>query len=125
MNERLLSLDDSQLKRLAELVAETLVAATPQTERLVDVAGVAKYLSVEPAWVYAHADELGARRLGSGARPRLRFSLHEVDDRLMSRAADGKQQASQPASEARSLRRRRRMENGADLLPIRGSRAAA
>jgi hypothetical protein len=49
---------------------------------LVDVAAVAAYLDVECSWVYEHADEIGFRRLGSGPKARLRFSLAEVDERL-------------------------------------------
>ena len=33
-------------------------------------------------WVYDHADYLGAKRLGAGKRPRLRFDPTEVADRL-------------------------------------------
>jgi hypothetical protein len=44
--------------------------ALPQ---LLDAAAVARMLGVTRGWVYEHAGELGATRLGSGARPRLRF----------------------------------------------------
>jgi hypothetical protein len=44
-------------------------------------AKVAEYLNVDRAFVYENADELGARRLGSGPRARLRFPLEEVDSR--------------------------------------------
>jgi hypothetical protein len=46
---------------------------------LVDAQAVADYLAVDRGWVYAHAGELGARRLGEGPKARLRFSLDEVD----------------------------------------------
>jgi hypothetical protein len=37
----------------------------------------AAYLAVEESYVYEQAAELGARRLGLGPKPRLRFSLAE------------------------------------------------
>jgi hypothetical protein len=49
---------------------------------LVDVRELATYLSVEPSWVYEHAAELGARRLGTRPKARRRFDLAEVDERL-------------------------------------------
>src|SRR5215467_10832803 len=82
MTEQFVTLDEGQLERLAELVAVKFGALPFHEEQLVEVGTVARYLGVDPAWVYAHADELGARRLGSGARPRLRFSLQEVSARL-------------------------------------------
>jgi hypothetical protein len=44
--------------------------ALPQ---LLDAAAVARMLGVTRGWVYEHAAELGAIRLGAGSRPRLRF----------------------------------------------------
>jgi len=43
--------------------------------RLVDAAALAGVLGVDRSWVYAHRDELGAVRLGSGSKPRLRFDV--------------------------------------------------
>jgi len=49
--------------------------------RLVDAATLARMLGVKRDWVYAHAGQLGAVRLG-GPRGRLRFDLATLDDRL-------------------------------------------
>ena len=88
---------------------------------LVDVATVAKYLAVTPGWVYEHADELGARRLGSGPRARLRFSLAEIDERLSTCPPGRKSVGPEAAPEKASTpRRRRRIGTNVDLLPIRG-----
>ena len=38
--------------------------------------------AIDRAWVYAHADELGALRLGTGSRPRLRFDPAIVREAL-------------------------------------------
>ena len=45
-------------------------------------AQVAQWCGVDRSWVYAHADELGAARLGEGERPRLRFDPSEVSARI-------------------------------------------
>jgi len=49
---------------------------------MVDAAVVAEFLSVDRSYVYEHASKLGALRLGSGPRARLRFDLDEVRRRL-------------------------------------------
>jgi hypothetical protein len=126
MTEQFVTLDEGQLERLAELVAVKFGALPFHEEQLVDVGTVARYLGVDPAWVYAHADELGARRLGSGARPRLRFSLQEVSARLTQRSpvTDPKLSAEAPRSRSRP-KRQSRTESDVDLLPIRDRRSAA
>lgn len=89
---------------------------------LVDAAAVAEYLGVAREWVYEHAAELGARRLGTGPRARLRFSLDEVDAAL---TCSGSRESEQAASRAvEPIRRRRRAEGlgtGVELLPVRGA----
>jgi predicted DNA-binding transcriptional regulator AlpA len=101
-------------------------AASPRSlararEGLVDAATVAEYLGVERSWVYEHADELGARRLGFGPRARLRFSLADVDAALTGCTSGRGSNVPEAASPAGS-RRRRRSATGTsgDLLPIRG-----
>ena len=72
-------LDEGQLEQLAELVAESLGR---RSSRLVTAREVAEHMSVDESYVYEHAVELGARRLGAGPKARLRFTLVEVDARL-------------------------------------------
>lgn len=51
----------------------------PQTTKvLLDVSELAARLGLRPSWVYAHADELGAYRLGKY----LRFDWQRVTERL-------------------------------------------
>jgi hypothetical protein len=50
---------------------------------MVTAAEVARWCGVERSWVYAHAEELGARKIGTGERPRLRFDLAEVSERIV------------------------------------------
>jgi len=63
--------------RVAELLAATLgpqqPAAPASPGRLLSAAEVSEWWGVERAWVYEHAEQLGAIRLGAGQRPRLRF----------------------------------------------------
>jgi hypothetical protein len=88
--------------------------APPQPgTRLVTAAEVAEWCGVERSWVYAHAEQLGARKIGTGERPRLRFDLEEVSERIA--ALNGPQPGCGSRSTAnaadprkRSLSRRRR-----------------
>jgi hypothetical protein len=88
--------------------------------RLVTVAELATYLQVEASYVYSHADELGAMRLGGGPKARLRFDLDEVKRRI---SCEGGREPTRrdAASQAVSRRRRRRsLGTSVPLLPIRG-----
>jgi hypothetical protein len=63
--------------RVAELLASELRSQQPAAPaspgRLLSAAEVSEWWGVERAWVYEHAEQLGAIRLGAGQRPRLRF----------------------------------------------------
>jgi hypothetical protein len=72
-------LDPGEAERIAALVADAVRRDPPA--RFLDAAATARMLSVERDWVYEHAEELGAVRLG-GPRGRLRFDRHEVRERL-------------------------------------------
>ena len=118
------SYDDDALDRLADLLAERLAlrlsGLTPvRAEPLVDAAEIARLHGKTRSWVYAHAAELGAVRLGSGPRPRLAFSPTRVAERL--EKVD--QPATAPLPEAPQRRRRRqragRTASGALLLHVR------
>ena len=94
---------------------------------LVDAAAVAEYLAVERSWVYEHAAELNARRLGSGPKARLRFSLEDVDRALTTcYTSKGSETPVSPAPvRIRSGRRTTSLATGLVLLPIRGDRGAS
>jgi hypothetical protein len=90
--------------------------------RLLTPAELAVFLAVERSYVYAHAEELGAFRLGSGPRARLRFDRDEVLRRT-SCSVSRESSAADPASSAIGRRgRRRRTGTDVELLPIRGRR---
>lgn len=67
----------------AYVVVGTAEPARPAASAgLVDAAGLATYLGVSREWVYDHAEQLGARKLGDGPRPRLRFDIADAVRRL-------------------------------------------
>jgi hypothetical protein len=91
------ALDPDDIERIAQRVAELLAndhwmsraharAGAPEAVRLVDAATVARTLGVTRDWVYLHANELGAIRLG-GKRGRLRFDLQKIGDQDPDQAA--------------------------------------
>src|SRR4051794_13923976 len=81
--------DDDALDQLADLIADRLAArlgglnpGPDRPEALVDAAEIARLHGKTRSWVYEHAGELGAVRLGSGPRPRLGFSPARVAEQL-------------------------------------------
>ena len=68
-------------QRVAELVGAVAEGSGGRRERIT-AEEVSRWWGVGRRWVYDHADELGARRLGSGRRPRLRFDPDEVAESL-------------------------------------------
>ncbi|MFN8131642.1 MAG: helix-turn-helix domain-containing protein [Solirubrobacteraceae bacterium] len=117
-------LDAESVDAVARRVVE-LLAGGQGSGRLVDAQAVAELLGVSRAWVYDHAGELGAVRLGEGARPRLRF---DRDRALAAWAARSGSEGSQASDAQRSRGRARRggsavrrgARSGVELLPIRG-----
>ena len=71
------------IEAIALRIAQLLAAAPPEAgaaraRKMLCAAEVAELFGVSRRWVYDNAEALGARRLGSGARPRLRFDPDEV-----------------------------------------------
>ena len=63
--------DDDELDRLADEIADRLLLRLSglmptQADPLVDAAEIARIYGKTRTWVYEHAGELGAIRLGSG-----------------------------------------------------------
>ena len=79
----------------------------------VDAAEIARRFKVDRGYVYAHADELGAIRLGSGPRSRLRFDPKRVAEVLAPKPF-----TPDPDPAPRPPRPRRIAE--IDLLPVKG-----
>jgi hypothetical protein len=106
-------------RRVVELLRTE--SHSPRERRLVDAATLAAELGVERSWVYAHRAELGAIQLGCGSRPRLRFDVDMARELLAPSTSNETQTPQSPVVAAGSpRRRRRRMGNGVELLPIRG-----
>jgi len=73
--------DDDTIDAIAqcvERIAELVAATCPRQPPLVDTATVAKMIGVSTDWVRDHAAELGAFRVGDGAKGELRFDPAEV-----------------------------------------------
>ena len=76
MSDRILTAGD--VEAIAEATARKvveIVRAPSTTFGLVDARVLAEELGVSIDYVYAHAGDLGAMRLGSGAKARIRFDL--------------------------------------------------
>jgi hypothetical protein len=118
--------DDAALDRLADLLAHRLAVRLgglmpEQSESLVDAAEIARLHCKTRWWVYQHAGELGAVRLGSGPRPRLGFSPARVAAALRKISDPEPLTLPQRAKPRRERRRRTdRTPSGAQLLRVRG-----
>jgi hypothetical protein len=118
--------EDEFVERVADAVADRIVArlgqvAAAPTSQLVDAAAVARALGVSRDLVYARAHELGAIRVGTGARPRLRFRLEQA---FAAWTASSESKGSEPSdcrpARRSSLRARRTARSGRPLLPVEG-----
>lgn len=114
-----IKLDPPTVEAIARRVVEILERRGLQSRELVDAAELARRFGIERSWVYSHAIELGAVKLGSGPKPRLRFDP-QIAARVLRKA--GEQTAADPP--ARSGKRADRPSAGEGsevrLLPIRG-----
>ena len=81
-------LTDGDVEAIAEATATRLaaiVSSAPGTFGLVSARELAEGLGVSLDYVYAHAAELGAMRLGSGPKARIRFDLDRAREALEAR----------------------------------------
>lgn len=72
-------------RRIVQLLAQHLTSppsAGPPAGRLLTAAQVSAWWGVSRGWVYEHATQLGAVRIGEGERPRLRFDPDRVAEHL-------------------------------------------
>jgi hypothetical protein len=113
-----IKLDPDTVEKIARRVLELLEQRGLQKRDLVDAAELARRFGIERTWVYSHAIELGAVKLGNGAKPRLRFDP-EVAARVL-RRVDGKPVADPPPrSGKRAGQPPRRAGSDVRLLPVR------
>lgn len=111
-------LDPQTVEAIARRVVELLEKRGLQRRELVDASELARRLGIERSWVYSHAIELGAVKLGTGAKPRLRFDP-EIAARVL-RRVDGKPAADPPARSGKRASQPQGSEGRVELLPIRG-----
>lgn len=104
-----MGLDEVDIERITERVVTLLAEAQRETvvtsARFVDAATIAQLLDVDRDWVYAHAEQLGALRLG-GERGRLRFDLATLEQRLERVGSTPTRSASKASGRGRRARRR-------------------
>jgi hypothetical protein len=80
-------LDDDDIEAIANRVADKL---RPRAAGLVGVQEVARVLGMSRGWVYRNAELLGARRLGDGRKPPLRFDLAQTLERAQKLGIDAR-----------------------------------
>ncbi|HEU4905579.1 MAG TPA: hypothetical protein VFT19_05625 [Solirubrobacterales bacterium] len=113
-----IKLDPHAVEAIARRVVEILDQRGLQRRELVDAAELARRFGIERSWVYSHAIELGAVKLGDGPRPRLRFDP-QIAARVLRRVG-GDAAADPPArSGKRAGQPSGNGGSGARLLPIR------
>lgn len=83
-----IKLDPQAVEAIARRVVEILERRGLQGRELVDAAELARRFGIERSWVYSHAIELGAVKLGDGPKPRLRFDP-QIAARVLRRVGDG------------------------------------
>jgi len=90
-----------------------------QGRELVDAAELARRFGIERSWVYSHAIELGAVKLGSGPKPRLRFDP-QIAARVLRRVGEGP--AADPPARSGKRAGQPQGDRGSEvsLLPIKG-----
>ena len=113
-----IKLDPQTIDAIARRVVELLERRGLQRRELVDAAELARMFGIERSWVYSHAIELGAVKLGSGAKPRLRFDP-EIAARVLQKVGEGPAADPPARSGERADRPPGDMGMKVALLPVR------
>jgi hypothetical protein len=100
MADSRITLDPEAAEAIARRVVVLLEEKGLRRRELIGAAELARRLGVDRSWVYSHAIELGAVKLGEGPRARLRFDP-EIAARALRKLGDG----SAPDPPARSVER--------------------
>lgn len=114
---------------VARRVIALLDEREPPSVGLVDARTLARMFGMSVSSVHEHADELGAVRLGVGARPLVRFEVEQARAAWTRRVLGGQSHDSEPPVDAAELGARRRGRNAAarpaaGLLPVKDRHAA-
>src|SRR3954462_5179891 len=102
------AIDGQTLEALAQRVADLAAARVAAGPPLVDADTLARHLGVERSYVYEHAVELGAVRLGDGPKARLRLNVAEIERRLTCVRSRGSEEAANRKTTGYRSRRRSR-----------------
>jgi hypothetical protein len=81
---------------------------------------IAQRCGVKAAWVREHAPELGGVRIGSGTKPRHRFSIAIATERIAAMRSDIGARPAKPTRKERQRPPHRAPESEVPLLPIKG-----
>lgn len=100
---------DRVVQRLQRQQHNQQQAQTGEPVGMVTVAQFAAYYKLNPAWVYEHADELSATRIGSGPKARIRLDFQ------IAKAALAQHQASRTPPPADVAPRRPRQRPATNL----------
>jgi hypothetical protein len=120
MESARIKLDPPTIEAIARRVVELLERrGLSGGAELVDAAELARRLGIERSWVYTHAIELGAVKLGSGAKSRLRFDP-QVAARALRRVGEGPAADPPARSGERAGQPRGERRSEVPLLPING-----
>jgi hypothetical protein len=114
-----------ELRALVAALVERLdggeMDSSGSSPRLVDASELAAALGVSRRYVYEHAGELGAVKLGTGRQPRLRFDV-EAARAAMDRSQSGRSNGESACSEQSPQHIRGRSKRGnTPRLPPAGS----
>jgi hypothetical protein len=115
------TLDAEDIDAVAARVVELLREQPAEPRRYVDAATLARALSVERAWVYLRARELGALRLGDGPKARLRFDLERARAALAEINARDQPPPDKLPRRRRGRPRKRATPPGVELIQGRAS----
>ena len=93
---------------------------TSEPTGMLTVSQLAQHLHLHPAWVYEHADELGAIRIGQGPKARIRFDLYTAKEALRQNQPSRAPAPAPATAKPRPTPRRRRPSTSppVELLPI-------
>lgn len=114
-----IELDPQATEAIARKVVELLEKRGLQKRDLVDAAELARRFGIERSWVYSHAIELGAVKLGSGAKPRLRFDP-QIAAKVLRKAGEGSAADPPARSGERADQPQRGRGSEVPLLPFDG-----
>lgn len=76
-----------------------LVSEPASPKQWLDASEMAQRMGVTREWVYEHARELGAVRIGQGPRPRLRFPPEQIETQT---STERRRRKPEPAQRRRS-----------------------